>query len=277
MSFYSDYLCAPRGNKPALRNDNPYEDGLISGAAKSRLVEMCSVDELIALLESSDSERERALLQFMYDSGVRRSEVCKINRQQFKDSLDFERRSVIIDDRTLQIPGVYKPFYVAGVKGRRRETKERNTVVSETSLVRVKRYHSSPLYRKSIKKYGNNGPAFLNAEGNPYTPSSISKLLRLKPASKGLISQERWVRLPTLDSMKIFRPTFFISNYNPIIHDLLPTHTKKSNNKHTTARPPANGCAYKINAYKPIIAPPPITVILSTQTIKSFKGSQFCE
>lgn len=176
MSFFGDYLCATRGNKPALREDNPYEDGLISASANSRLVEMCSIDELVALLQSSKSERERALIQFMYDSGVRRSEACKISKQQFTDALEFERRSVIIDDRTLQVPSVYKPFYVAGVKGRRRETKQRNTVVSEISLIRVKRYHSSPLYRKFSRKYGSNGPAFLNSEGNPYTPSSISKL-----------------------------------------------------------------------------------------------------
>lgn len=180
MSFFNDYLCAARSNKPALRDDNPYDDGLISYSAKSKLIEMCSIDELNALLSSTKLERERVLLQFMYDSGVRRAEVCKIRKEHVTDALNFDKHSQIIDDTTIQIPGVYKPFYVEGVKGRRRETKPRFTVVSFTTLLRVKRYHSSPLYRRFSRQYTNITPAFLNAEGGAYTPSSISKLfLRL--------------------------------------------------------------------------------------------------
>jgi integrase/recombinase XerC len=112
----------------------------------------------------------------MFDSGVRRSEVPKINKQQFIDAMDFDRKSLIVDEYTVQINSVYKPFFVDGVKGRRRETKPRHTVVSDIVLLRVKRYHSSPLYRKSSRKFGKNAPAFLNAEGNSYTASAISKL-----------------------------------------------------------------------------------------------------
>jgi integrase/recombinase XerD len=178
MNFFNNFLCDSRGNKPSLRQDNPYDDGLISASAKSKLVEMCSVDELIGLLLSTESERERCLIQYMYDSGVRRSEVCTITKDQFTSALNFERKVLIIDDNTISLPSNYKPFFINGVKGRRRETKPRNTIVSEHSLMRVKRYHSSPLYRKSSRKFGGNPPAFLNAKGGRYTPSAISKLLQ---------------------------------------------------------------------------------------------------
>lgn len=173
---FFDYLCDSRGNKPALRDDNPYADGFISSSAKSKRIEMCSIDELIGLLLSTKSERERALVQFMFDSGVRRSEVCKISKKQFIDALNHNRQSFIEDDFTIQVPTDYKPFYIEGVKGRRRETKPRESVVSITALLRVQRYHSSPLYRRESRKFGPNAPAFLNAQGRAFTPSSISKL-----------------------------------------------------------------------------------------------------
>ena len=45
QSFFNDYLCKARNNGKALRDDNPYDDGLIYGSSKSKLVEMCSLDE----------------------------------------------------------------------------------------------------------------------------------------------------------------------------------------------------------------------------------------
>lgn len=175
-AFFEDYLCQPRGNKPALRSDNPYELGMISPSVRERKIEMCTVDELLGLIKSADTERERCLLQFTYDSGVRRKEICIVKKQHVTDALNFERKSLILDDHTIQIPSMYKPLYVAGVKGRNRQIKERQTLVSAASLSRVKRYHASPLYRAKSRKFGSDAPAFLNAHGNPYTPSSISKL-----------------------------------------------------------------------------------------------------
>ena len=147
QSFFSKYLCAPRGNRPELRKDNPYQNGLLSGAPKSKQIEMCNQDELIALLRCTPNERERALLQFMYDSGVRRSEIPRVKKSHIEAAINSSRNRLIVDDDTISIPSEYSAVHIEGSKGRRREIKPRNTIVSRETLLRVTRYHSTPLYR----------------------------------------------------------------------------------------------------------------------------------
>jgi len=177
QSFFTKYLCSPRGNRAELRKDNPYHNGLLSGAPKSKQIEMCSQDELIALLRCTPHERERALLQFMYDSGVRRSEIPRVNKSHIEIAVNSNRNRLIVDDDTISIPSDYSAVHIDGSKGRYREIKPRNTIVSRETLLRVVRYHSTPLYRSKSRKFGSEKPAFLNAEGKPYNSSSISKLL----------------------------------------------------------------------------------------------------
>lgn len=177
QSFFNKYLCATRGNRPELRSDNPYQNGLLSGSSKSNQIEMCSRDELIALLRCASNERERALLQFMYDSGVRRSEMPRVNKSHIEAAINSNGNSLIVDDDTISVPSDYSPVHIEGSKGRKREIKPRKTIVSRETLIRVTRYHSSPLYRSKSRKFGSDKPAFLNAEGKSYNSSSISKLL----------------------------------------------------------------------------------------------------
>lgn len=192
QAFFNEYLCVARYNGKALREDNPYEEGLIFGSPKSKLVQMCSLDELTALLQSTPHESEKSLVQFMYDSGLRRTEVTKVKKQHIDDALNSEQHKLIIDEDTVSIPSEYKTVYVAGSKGRRREIKERNTLTSIHTLGRLKRYFASPKYRLVARKFGVEAPAFLNNQGNPYTPGSIGKLLyRLskRALKKGLIKR----------------------------------------------------------------------------------------
>ncbi|MGR5151212.1 tyrosine-type recombinase/integrase [Photobacterium swingsii] len=184
-AFYDDFLCADLNGRNALRVDNPYEEGLVTGAPNQAGIEMCSINEFSALLQCSYCERERALIQFMYDSGLRRSEVPRVTKSQVSKALSENARAVVLDEFNFVYPSDYKRFYVAGSKGRKREIKPRFTIISTDTLVRVARYHSSPLYRKTSKKFGSEAPAFLNAEGGKYTPSSINKLL-LKLSKRAL-------------------------------------------------------------------------------------------
>lgn len=184
-SFFNDYLCVARNNKPAIRIDNPYDEGLLSSAAKSKMPVMCGLDDVISLIRCSSLERERVLLQFMYDSGVRRSEVCRVTTQHINDALNFNSQNLIVDDTIVRIPSNYKPLHIEGAKGRKREIKPRNTIVSNATLLRVKRYISSPLYKRFRRKFGNDSPVFLNAHGDKYTPSAISKLFN-RLSARGL-------------------------------------------------------------------------------------------
>ncbi|HHX8498906.1 site-specific integrase [Vibrio parahaemolyticus] len=175
-AFFDRYLCTTFSNQDELRVDNPYDDGLLSGVPTSSLVEMCQLNELISLINNTDSERERCLIQFMYDSGLRRSEVPRITKAHIDKAYNTDRKSFIADDKTILVPSKYKLLFIPGSKGRNREIKPRYTLVSESTLIRVKKYHATPLYKKNSRKFGEDKPAFLNAHGRAFTSSSVSKL-----------------------------------------------------------------------------------------------------
>lgn len=177
QSLFTKHLCVSKGNSSGLRKDNPYKGGLLSASPGDNIIEMCNRDELIALIRCAQHERERVLLQFMFDSGLRRSEIPRVKQSDILGALNANRESLIVDDDTIYIPSNYAALDVTGSKGKKREFKPRTTIVSKETLLRVTRYHSSPLYRKYGRKFGSNKPAFLNAKGEAYKASSISKLL----------------------------------------------------------------------------------------------------
>ncbi|MFV3329560.1 tyrosine-type recombinase/integrase [Pseudomonas sp. NY15437] len=180
MAFFNKYLCRGVDDVPAPRSAiNPYSDGLLSPRPMKRLVSACSISDLKQLMLSTKSERERCLLQFIYDTGVRRSEVPRVTLADIDDALAFQNTLFISGGVTEAVNADYCPLYVAGSKGYADEIKPRTTLVSRATLLRVKKYHSSPLYKMYRKQFGkaNETPAFLNAEGNAYTPNSVTKLL----------------------------------------------------------------------------------------------------
>jgi integrase/recombinase XerC len=60
-------MSSTEGRKP-LRQDNPYEKGYLSKAPKRTGIIACNLDDLFILIESTSSERERVLLQFVSTS-----------------------------------------------------------------------------------------------------------------------------------------------------------------------------------------------------------------
>jgi integrase/recombinase XerD len=177
-AFVEGYLCKEFESRPALREMNPYVYGYLSNSPKSKLVESCDLDDLYELINSTDCERERVLLQFMYDSGVRRSEVPRISLYHINEALNFNKQRFLSNQGLNEVSAPYSPLLINGSKGRADEIKERHALVSKATLGRIKKYHASPLYKKHIRKYSSQKetPAFLNAEGCEYTDKSISKL-----------------------------------------------------------------------------------------------------
>jgi integrase/recombinase XerC len=191
---FIDFLCEPTEDRKRLRENNPYSDGYLSNTPKQTLITACSWDELVILIESTYSERERVLLQFLYDSGLRRSELPRVTLDDFKNAISFNSEKFIVDDYDQPIHADYIPLEVKGSKGRGDEIKPRWTLVSSSTIKRIQKYHASPLYKKHAKKYTSPAktPAFFNAEGTPYTPSAINKLL--ERVSKRAIKQGRLYR-----------------------------------------------------------------------------------
>ncbi|HCI76901.1 MULTISPECIES: tyrosine-type recombinase/integrase [unclassified Psychrobacter] len=176
---FIEYLCSPTEDRDKLRQDNPYSDGLLSKPPKRTPISSCTLDDLFILIKFTDSERERALLQFLYDSGLRRSELPRVTLQDFKDINNFNSEKFISCDNDQPIHADYAPLKVKGSKGRGNQIKPRWTLLSLATIKRVQKYHASPLYKKHARKYvdPSETPAFFNAKGTPYTPSAINKLL----------------------------------------------------------------------------------------------------
>ncbi|MCE5999860.1 tyrosine-type recombinase/integrase [Acinetobacter pittii] len=188
---FIEFLCSSTEGRKPLRQDNPYEKGYLSKAPKRTGIIACNLDDLFILIESTSSERERVLLQFLYDSGLRRSELPRVTLKHFKDAVNFNSQKFISRESDKVICLNYVPLEVQGSKGRGNEIKHRWTLISSATIERIQKYHASPLYKKYARKYTTptETPAFLNAQGTPYTPSAINKLL--ERLSKRAIKQGR--------------------------------------------------------------------------------------
>ncbi|WP_435235538.1 tyrosine-type recombinase/integrase [Psychromonas sp. PT13] len=177
--FFSEFLCNPPSGYKLIREENPYENGSLAGAAKESLIKPALFLDVEALIRVANHEREKSLIQFMYDSGVRRAEVKDICQDSILQLSRESRKSIIVDKDTFQIPSEYVAMEIKGNKGRGREPKFRETVVSKESINRVQRYHSSIEYKKLKRKWGDTPvPAFLNKDGNPYTAKAVSALFK---------------------------------------------------------------------------------------------------
>ncbi len=191
---FIEYLCSPTEDRDKVREDNPYSDGYLSKPPKRTPIISCTLDDLFILIESTTSERERVLLQFLYDSGLRRSELPRVSLQDFKDTSNFNSEKFISCDTDQPIHADYVPLKVNGSKGRGNQIKPRWTLLSSATIKRVQKYHASPLYKKYARKYldPSKTPAFFNAKGTPYTPSAINKLLERiskRAIKKGRLAQ----------------------------------------------------------------------------------------
>lgn len=157
---------------------NPYDNGPLAVKGKSNIVDSCSFDELFELISVTNSERERTLLQFIYDSGLRVSEVPRVTFEDIQQCTErtYDNIKELTDDFVVSD---YVPLNVRGSKSREQGGwKYRTTRISLPTLNRIKKYHSSPLYKRNIRSFKGiaNTPAFLDSEGKAITKSGISKL-----------------------------------------------------------------------------------------------------
>ncbi|WP_318465047.1 tyrosine-type recombinase/integrase [Photobacterium leiognathi] len=177
-SFFSEFLCNPPPGYKLMREEDPYENGSLAGVAKESLIKPALFLDIEALILVANHERERCLVQFMYDSGIRRGEVEGILQANILNLSRNVRQSIIVDHETFQVPSPYVSMEINGNKGRNREAKVRNTVVSKETINRVQKYHSSLEYKKHKRKWGKIPmPAFLNENGNPYNANAVGKLI----------------------------------------------------------------------------------------------------
>ncbi|GAA0674446.1 MULTISPECIES: tyrosine-type recombinase/integrase [Rheinheimera] len=179
QAFIHNFLYQVQELRDAYIEKSPYSAGLISGPVKQKLVISCSIDELAKLMEQTQSERERVVLQFIFDSGIRRAELENVTKQDLIDAIEFNSQKLISRNTDKPVSMPYAPISIQGVKGRNGNKKQRMTLVSKATLERVLRYHASPLFKKYARKYSSASetPAFFNGLGLPITAKCLSKLL----------------------------------------------------------------------------------------------------
>lgn len=176
-SFFEKYLCSEYN---PLRNDNPYKLGLISASVKGKIKIGCELEEVKSLMLSTDLERERLLIQFIFDTGVRRSEVGRVTLADIRKAIEFDKSKLYSKDKEINASGMgYYPLKISGSKGRNQQIKERITLISAATLRRINQYHSSPLYKKNQRKYKTpqETPAFFNSRGQPISEFNIDSIV----------------------------------------------------------------------------------------------------
>ncbi|WP_150912531.1 tyrosine-type recombinase/integrase [Marinobacter halotolerans] len=193
-SFY-DFFSKNEYRDPILE-ESPFPAKFLSAKPHLKQVVSASLSDLVALMNESRYERERLLLQFMYDSGVRISEVQRITYRDIQEAIKFSN-SEFVSSKKIEAPvhPGYAPILIRGSKGRGNSIKERFTIITAPTLKRVASYHASPLYRRYQAKFQdrNDCPAFLNSEGSAYNESSLSKMIERRSKSalkKKLISKK---------------------------------------------------------------------------------------
>ncbi|EXF95196.1 integrase [Pseudomonas fluorescens HK44] len=178
--LFSSHLCISLCGKPPLRTDNPYEHGPIRpGKANTRaIVQPCSMLELEQLILHAHSERERCMLQLIYDSGIRESELPRITLQHIRDALEYQKLQYVSADSNIPVNADYSPLHVQGSKGKKNNIVPRITLVSRTTLERIENYHRTPLYHRFSQRIRDpeKTPAFFNSHGKPYITKSVEKL-----------------------------------------------------------------------------------------------------
>lgn len=154
-AFYKWFSTEIRDEDPDFIN--PYALGPIIRKKVHRSISKFLVaEEIIPLINALKNESEKVLLSFMYDTGLRISEVRRLKLKDMPSELIENAK--------------YIRFTVPGSKGHGGSIKERQTFISKPVLSRIKQYHNSYEYRFTSKQWSSNDPEkpmFLSCNGKP--------------------------------------------------------------------------------------------------------------
>ncbi|MCH8051409.1 MAG: tyrosine recombinase XerC [Chloroflexi bacterium] len=139
--------------------------GIVAPKREQRLPTILSKNDLNALIESADETtpsglRNRAMLEMMYASGVRLSEIVGLNVR----SIDLEERTVVV---------------------RGKGNKERMVLLGEPAEKTLRRYLSEGRPKVAT---GAEEALFLNRDGNRLSGRSVQKMVRKHSLKAGLES-----------------------------------------------------------------------------------------
>lgn len=141
-------------------------DKLKSANPVSNLPKYVTTEEVVKFLLNLHDENQRCLGHFLYDTGVRISEVPRILLSDLPDLGKYP------------IEQNYFKLEIKGSKGSGGQIKPRYTYISRSMVERIQRLHkNNKKYIKATMRFRNEMPLFLNVFGNPITKEAIANLL----------------------------------------------------------------------------------------------------
>jgi integrase/recombinase XerD len=177
VKLFLEWLTTAEAGQLRSEGDTAYKTGqLISPAAEKRKPRFISFEVIVGLLNAYHNEGERCLVHTLYDTGLRISEVQRLQAHELpKASLHARGQK-------------YYPLHVRGSKGPGGRTKDRIALISAPVLARISRYHNSPEYRFSPfwQQVDPHKPAFLQVNGNSISPRNLRSQMDLAAFRAGL-------------------------------------------------------------------------------------------
>ncbi|MFE4115790.1 tyrosine-type recombinase/integrase [Priestia sp. YIM B13448] len=147
------------------------DSGYLNGRYKSpnpvkKLPKYLTVYEIIAFIKNLHDESQRCIVHFLFDSGLRISELIRVKKSDIPNLDDSPDNSM------------YFSLEVRGSKGAGGNIKTRKTYISRSMIQRINRLHNqNKAYRRAKLKYGPDMPCFLNVHGEELTIGAIQNLL----------------------------------------------------------------------------------------------------
>lgn len=179
MKCFFEWLTTAEAGKVRDIDNHPYANNRLKTVAPHKPAPKFLTHIEIAdfILNAFINESERCLAHFMYDTGVRVSEIPRLRK------VDLPNLEMFHEDL------MYLPILIKGSKGRGGQIKERTAIISRPVVERIHRLHNNwKEYRKAEAKYEvEKMPLFLNVQGNEIKKGAIQK--KFYAASKKLIER----------------------------------------------------------------------------------------
>ncbi|MBP0597763.1 tyrosine-type recombinase/integrase [Herbaspirillum sp. LeCh32-8] len=162
---FMDWLNTDEAHYVHERPVYPQNSAGLVAAPTRKMPRSLNADQVIALIIGAHFEAQRIAVQFMYDTGVRVSEVPRILKKDLPDWRHFPEGTM------------YFPLFVRGSKGRNKEYKERNTIISRPMLSRMAKYHNTHGYLFNFAFEEDEKPALLNVFNEPWTEKALQAMV----------------------------------------------------------------------------------------------------
>lgn len=158
-----------------VREESGYVKGkLKSAASKKKVPKYLTKEEIIEFMTFMHDESQRCLVHFLYDCGVRVSEVPRIKKSDIPNLSNYPEDQMYFD------------LYISGSKGRGGEEKPRYTLISRAMIQRINLLHNNwKTYMKTTVKL-KDPPCFLNIHGNVLTANAIKTMFRATAVRNGM-------------------------------------------------------------------------------------------